>query len=279
MRVHWQTFEQDGQLVEAQVFRSDTPSEKLVLFCPGFPGLGATMFEQRHAGELVRNGFDVAVIKHAGTRLDNPLTPATVNNSQRLADARAKGETHLGGGPSTMANWLREPLIVLQNLHVNYGDIRVIGNSFGAISALWSLTRREAPLQHVTKLVCYAGAQGLDNGPSGAMSIWQPIYVDNPLFWTFITLDGAQAVHDTMKMAYADIADDAADLPQHIDIQYLVVKADEILPLKFTEDYKAHIGGRGTIVIDDIDVAYPAYNMRAHDTPDYPTEKLLELLK
>lgn len=278
MRVHWQKFEQGGQIVETQMFRSDAPVKKLVLFCPGFPGLGASMFEQRHAGELVRQGYDVAVIKHAGTRLDNPLSPATVNNAQRLADARKDGDTHLGGGPSTMVHWLNEPLIVLQNLHVNYAEILVIGNSFGAVSALWSLCQGEAPLQHVTKLLCYAGAQGVDNGAEGVMSIWQPIYLENPLFWNFVTLDSPQSIHDTLKAAYAYIADYAPKLPETIDIQYLVVERDEILPLRFTQDFKAHMGGRGTIVMDDIDVAYPAYNMRAHDTPDYPTDKLLELL-
>jgi hypothetical protein len=279
MRVHWQTFENDGQIVEAQVFRPDAPSQKLVLFCPGFPGLGAGMFEQRHAAELVEHGYDVAVIKHAGTRLDNPLTPSAINNAARLAQGRRNNETHVGGGPSTLAKWLKEPAIALQNLHVNYADIKIIGNSFGAVSTLWSLTEGHAPLQHISTLLLYAGAQGIDNGPAGIMSIWQPVHLANPFVTSVITLDSPQSIYDTLKKAYADIADKAASLPDHIAIKYLCVTADEILPRRFTDDFRAHIGGRGDIVMDDIDRAHPECVMRAHDTPDYPTDKLLELLQ
>ncbi|HEY8964241.1 MAG TPA: hypothetical protein VIN59_07255 [Alphaproteobacteria bacterium] len=278
MHVHWQTFEQDGQTVEAQVFHPDAPSQKLVLFCPGFPGLGAGMFEQRHAAELVEHGFDVVVIKHAGTRLDNPLTPSAVNNAARLAQGRKNKETHLGGGPSTLVKWLREPAIALQTLHVNYADIVVIGNSFGAVSALWSLTIGGAPTANIRTLLLMAGAQGLDNGPTGIMSIWQPTALSNPFIASVVTLDSPQSIHDTLKNAYADIADKAASLPDHIVLKYLCVTADEILPRRFTDDFRAHLNNRGEIIMDDIDQAHPECAMRAHDTPDYPTDKLLELL-
>ncbi len=52
MKVTWHKF--DG--VEAQVFEPDAGSSAAILFCPGFPGMGATIFEQRHAAALVEEG-------------------------------------------------------------------------------------------------------------------------------------------------------------------------------------------------------------------------------
>jgi len=279
MHVHWQTFEQDGQTVEAQVFHPDTPSQKLILFCPGFPGLGATIFEQRHAAELAEQGYDVVVIKHAGTRLDSGFGPMALNNAARLAQGRRDGEVHLGGGPSSVAAWLREPAIALQNLHVNYADITVIGNSFGAVAALWSLLVGGAPAQAIHRLILMAGAQGVDSGAEGIMRIWNPVFLANSVIAQSISVDSPDSIVATMESAYADINHRAADLPAHIALTYLVVSNDELLSLKDTEAFKNDVmKGRGDIVIDDMETAYPIIGLTAHYMPNYPTNKLLELL-
>ncbi len=281
MRVDWQTFTRGDQRVEAQFFSPDGVPERLILFCPGFPGRGGTMFEQRHAGALAETGAVVCVIKHAGTRIDGPDAPFMINNGARLMRARKNNETHIGGGPSTVARWLDEPAIVLDALRDAFPRIDVIGNSFGAVSALWSLTRTGAPLDKIGALLLYAGAQGVDSDPiKGIMRIWNPIFLATPAIWEKITLDSPISIAATMKEAYGDIAAKAAMLPAHIRLRYLVVTADELLKVADSEHFRDSImQGRGELHLDTLDRAYPSHGLLAHDTPDYPTEKLMELLQ
>ena len=157
MIVSWKTFESHGRQVEAQVWEPAQPTDKCIIFCPGFPGAGATVFEQRHAAALADAGYALVVLRHKGTRLDGPHAPAMVNNASRLS----LGGTHIGGGPATINEWLAEPLTALRVLAAEYAHIDIIGNSFGALSSLWSLTRADAPLDNVRHLVLLAGAQGV----------------------------------------------------------------------------------------------------------------------
>jgi|GEM_PF-1279738 len=281
MQVTWQKFHEDGQTVEVQFYAPDGPSSKLILMCSGFPGMGGTRFEQRHAAALCEfKKHTVGIIKHAGTRLDVPDAPYMVNNAARLMEGRQKGETHLGGGPSTVAHWLREPWIVLNQLRDAFAHFDIIGNSFGAISAFWSLIQPGAPLAKVKNLLCLAGGQGVDSDPvNGIMRIWNPLFLSNPAIWDKVTLDTPLSICATLKAAYADIADKAADLPAHIAIKYMVVTADELLKVSDTEHFRDRVmKGRGELILNTTDRAYPAHGLLAHDTPDLPPEKLMELL-
>ena len=152
MKLSWHRF--DG--AEAQVFEPYAGSGKVILFCPGFPGMGGTVFEQRHAAALVEEGYAVYVIKHKGTKLSGALAPVLVNNAARLAQGRRIGETHIGGGSATIMEWMTEPLRALRVLHTAYDSIHVIGNSFGALSSLWSMTEKDAPASKVKSLLLYA---------------------------------------------------------------------------------------------------------------------------
>lgn len=281
MQVTWKKFQKDGQTVEVQFFAPESLSHKFVLMCSGFPGMGATRFEQRHAAALAENGITVGVIKHAGTRLDAPDAAFMVNNAARLMEARQKGETHLGGGPSTMAAWLKEPQIVLDALRNAFARIDIIGNSFGAVAALWSLTQEDAPLDKIQSLLLYAGAQGVDTDPiQGIMRVWNPMFLAAPAIAERIEIDAPMTASMTMKDAYAHIAAKSGDLPAHINLKYLVVTGDEILKVSDSEDFRDTVmKGRGEIVLNTTCRAYPAHGLLAHDTPDYPTEKLMELLQ
>ena len=281
MQVTWQTFESNGQIVEAQFYAPNGKSDRLVLMCSGFPGMGGTRFEQRHAAALAESGMTLGVIKHAGTRIDTPDGPFMLNNAWRLMQARAKGEKHLGGGPSTVANWLKEPQIILNALRDAFARIDIIGNSFGGVSALWSLIQSDAPLDKIQTLLFYAGAQGVDTDPvHGIMRVWNPAFLAHPALADKIDIDAPMSVNLTMKNAYEDIAAKAGDLPAHINIKYLVVTGDELLKVGDSEHFRDKVmKGRGEIILDTISRAYPAHGLLAHDTPDYPTDKLMELLQ
>jgi pimeloyl-ACP methyl ester carboxylesterase len=276
MKVNWAIF--DG--VETQVFEPEGGSSSAILFCPGCPGMGGTVFEQRHAAALVAEGYSVYVIKHKGTRLSGAMAPVMVNNAGRLMQGRKKGETHLGGGAAMMDEWMVEPLALLNALDPLFSHIHVIGNSFGALSALWSLTHESAAIGKVRSVLLYAGAQGVDDGSEDSiMRIWQPAFLMVPRLTDKVTLNDPFDVVATLKQVYGALPARAKNLPVDIAITYLVVERDEILRLADTEKFKAAIGGRGKIVIDTVDHAWPLDGLLAHDTPNYKTEDLLELIR
>lgn len=278
MIVDWQIF--DG--VEVQVFKPDAPSNKAILFCPGFPGAGAIVFEQRHAGALTQEGFCVYVIHHKGTKLTGGFAPFMVNNAARLQRAYKNEETHLGGGLADISAWMVEPLKVLQGLDELFDDIRVIGNSYGAISALWSLTQEDAPIDAVKSLLLYAGAQGTieDAAEASITRRWADDVRLMPHVAPKVEFDTSRPFASVFKDVYEKLPDRVKErLPERIRLTYLVVEKDEILTMQDTENFKAAIGGRGEIVIDTVDHAWPEAFLLAHDTPNFRTQDLLELIR
>ena len=281
MRMHWTVFQHGDDHVEGQIWEPEQPTDKVVLFCPGYPGMGAPHFEQRHAGTLVQAGFAVVVLRHCGTRLNSPTAPAMVNNAGRLRHGREHNQTHLGGGPSTVKYWLGEPWIALQTLTNVYKNIYIWGSSFGAVSALWSLTTPGAPLKNIRQVLLVAGAQGIvDPDPAkDIMRIWKTEYMNVPRITDKVSLVSAEDDCKSLAHAYKHLPERVRNLPHDIHLTYLVVSNDEIVTLGDSERFKAAIGGHGEIVIDGLDKAYMEHGLMAHDMPDYPTEKLLALIK
>lgn len=276
MKVSWHKF--DG--AEAQVFEPEAGTHSAILFCPGFPGMGATVFEQRHAAALADEGYAVYVLKHKGTKLSGALAPVLVNNASRLMAGRKINESHIGGGPASIEEWMTEPLKALKVLHTAYTDIRVIGNSFGALAALWSMTEKDAPIHHVKSLLLYAGAQGTDDeSEDSIMRLWLPEFLMASRITDKVTLNDPFDMVATLKKAYAVLPERVKELPPSIALTYLVVDRDELLRLNDTKRFQAAIGGRGEIVIDTEDHAWIEHGLLAHDTPNYKTEDLLKLIR
>jgi pimeloyl-ACP methyl ester carboxylesterase len=276
MIVRWQKW--NG--VEAQSFEPERGASDAILFCPGFPGMGGTVFEQRHAAALAELGFAVIVIKHKGTKLSGALAPVMVNNGARLMAGRKAGETHIGGGAATIDEWLDEPFHVLNQISKNYGQIHVIGNSFGALSALHSVTRAGAPLENVSSILLYAGAQGMDDGTEdGIMRLWKPEYMMATRITEKVTLNDPFDIEKTLAGVYRDLPLKVRGLPAEIKISALVVAQDELLRRADSDAFNAAIGGRMKIVMDSVDHAWPAHGLLAHDTPNYTTEDLIKLIE
>ncbi len=277
MKVTWQKF----GWVEVQVFEPQTPSNKAILFCSGLPGIGATVFEQRHASALCDHGYCVLVIKHKGAKLAGAFAPSFINNASRLMEGRTKNETHLGGGAAKMDDWLNEPIHVLNVIADKFDDIHLIGNSFGAISALYTLTRHDVNLSNVKSLLFMAGAQGVwvDGDEVGIARIWKPEYLALPHITQKVEILDPVGACERLREVYLELPQKVKALPEHIKFTYLVVEQDEILRLTDTQAFQAAIGGRGTIVMDTIDHAWPEAGLSAHYTPNYKTEDLMKLIE
>lgn len=277
MKVHWQK----RDWVETQVFTPDDPARECILFCPGFPGLGGAMFEQRHAAALVDAGYDAHVIHHKGTRTTSALAPFGINNASRLQSAWENGETHLGGGAATADELFIEPLIVLKSIAGHYDSIHIIGNSFGALTSLWSLTDPNAPVNKVRTLILLAGAQGVDDGSDTCvMRIWKPEFMDMPRIADQIEVLNTPVAIAALKKLYNALPERVVKgLPAHIALTYIVMEHDEILRPSDTDAFRAAIGGRGDVILDKDERGYPAYLLGAHETPNLRTHTFLRLIR
>lgn len=281
MRVHWTVFQQGDKHVEGQIWEPDQATDKVILFCPGYPGMGALHFEQRHVAALVQAGFAVVVLRHNGTRLDSPSAPAMVNNAARLHHGRTHQQTHLGGGPSGVRQWLNEPWVALQTLDQVYKHIYLWGSSFGAVAALWSLTTPGAPLNKVRQVLLVAGAQGVvtDDPAQNIMRIWKAEFMTAARITdktAFLSVDDDILA---LENAYKFLPDRVKTLPEDITLTAVVVQKDEIVAPDDAARFNVATNGRCQIVIDEIDRAYPDYGLMAHDMPDYPTENFFALIK
>lgn len=276
MIVRWEILQSGGRHVEAQVWSPSKDTDKAILFCPGFPGAGATVFEQRHAAALAEAGYALYVLRHAGTRLDGPHAPGMVNNAARLA----RGGAHIGGGPATIDDWLLEPMTALAVLAERYAYVDVIGNSFGALSSLWSMTREGARIEKVRHLILLAGAQGVleDGGKTDVMRIWKPEFIGADRVTERVSLNDPADIAATLQAVYAELPAKVAALPAHIRMTALVVARDELLSRADADKFNAAIGGRCAVIVDEINQPYHAHGLLAHDMPDWRAGDLLALL-
>lgn len=277
MKVEWQKLD----WVEVQVFKSETPSGHAILFCPGYPGLGGAMFEQRHASALTHEGYDLYVIHHKGTRTGGAMAPASINNGKRVQDAWENNENHIGGGAVTGEELLNEPSIALKAIADKYEAIHIIGNSFGALSSLWSLTSDGAPIDKVKSLVLLAGAQGINDGTDECvMRLWKPEFMAQPRYTEQFEVKDIPGAIVTIKKAYDELPKRVMEkLPAHVKLTYVVIEKDEILRLSDTLAFQKAIEGRGEIIIDKEEQGFPAYMIGAHYTPNYKTRDLLKVIR
>lgn len=263
------------------MFEPETPTQKAILFCSGLPGMGATVFEQRHAAALCDHGYCVLVIKHKGARLTGAFAPCFINNASRLMEGRAKNESHLGGGAANIQEWLDEPRHVLNVISVKFKNVYMIGNSFGAISALYALTCDNVDLSNIKSVLFLAGAQGVwvDGDEMGIARIWKPAYLAMPHITQKVEILDPVGACARLREVYLELPEKVKVLPEHIKLTYLVVAQDEILRLADTQAFQAVIGGRGKIVMDTDDHAWPEAGLMAHDTPNFKTEDLIGLIE
>jgi len=277
VKVAWQK----TRWAEAQVFEPEAGAREAIVFCPGFPGMGAAIFEQRHAAALVAEGYAVYVIHHKGTRLNRALSASSVNNGWRWQQALEAGETHLGGGPVRMEELLDEPQGVLKDMEGLYESIHVVGNSFGALAALKSLTEEGAAIDSVRSIVLLAGAQGVDDGTDECVMnrVWKAAYMELPAITDQIEVADTQNAIETLRDIYNALPGRVLkNLPESIPLFYVVVEKDEILRLQDTLDFQKAIEGRGEIIMD-YDEGWPSHGLTPHYTANYRTSSLLKLIR
>lgn len=284
--MEWKRFKSGNQTVDARVIHPHSESGDLILFCPGFPGGGATIYEQAHADQVVVHNYTQIVLRHNGTILDGPKSDFMLNNIQYPKATTHHHDGWIGGKPSSIAGWLIEPQTVLEEVGFSYSNIYVLAHSFGAVALLNSLANLHENGSHILDKVqavaLLAPALGVLEGKEeeNIMRIWHEDFLTSSAVLEKVALeDDPPSIQMAMKNIYRFLPQRVASLPGHIRFNLLHVARDEYIREEDVRGFAAACK-RGDVVIDTIDHPHKAHGgIDAHDMPDYPTEMLLQLIE
>lgn len=285
-RAEWKRFHSGDRHAAARIIHPAHESGDLILFCPGFPGGGASLFEQRHASQIIAENFVLAVLRHNGTFLDGAFAEEMLNSSQFPKAVPSALDRWIGGKPARFADWLMEPQTVLEDIATAFTNIYLIGHSFGclaALNALANLNENGHPaMGRVKSCLCLAPALGTLEGDdaNNVMHLWGDDALNDPSVLERVDLaDGPEFARAILREVYETLPDRVVALPPQLDLIFVQVAHDEIVREKDVRNFMTACG-RGRFVLDEIDHPMRGHHpVNAHDMPIYPTELLLEQIE
>jgi pimeloyl-ACP methyl ester carboxylesterase len=260
----WKHYRSGEHKAEARIVHSPIESGDLVVFVPGFPGGGATLYEQRHADLIRSEEYSQIIVRHNGTRLDGPYADEMLNVRQFPNAVPHRDGAFIGGAASSITEWLSEPQTVLEAAGPAFTSITVIGHSFGALAVLHSLCALQEQgkpvLDRVRKCILLAPTLGLVKGaPDDIMNrVWAPEFIESSAVADRIALDGTDQVRADLTAAYQTLPERVKQLPGHVSLVFVHVEHDEYLRQSDVEEFMEASGGAGRLVLDTFDRYDPA---------------------
>ena len=113
----WVSLNSPSGSVEGKLHLSQNNNKKLLIYEPGYPGDGSTRLEHLWLEKLLQKGFSVVAVRHSGTIINGKHSNTYLNCPERQSRAMEDGQETLGNKQTyTIADWLKEPLIVLESL-------------------------------------------------------------------------------------------------------------------------------------------------------------------
>ncbi len=218
----WKHFTSKGRKAQGRLIHAPQESGDLIIFCPGFPGGGATLFEQRFADRLRVEEYSLLALRHNGTRLDSETADFMLNRRQFPKAVPFHDGQLIGGGTSSLAEWLTEPQTALESIGAEYTGITVIGHSFGAVTALNSLANlNEAGhsiLERVRKCIFLAPAVGVlrEHDDDVMDTLWNANFIASDMVTERVALNSPAEILQDLRCVYETLASRAAQLPQEI---------------------------------------------------------------
>jgi hypothetical protein len=286
-RIEWKKFHTAEHSVEGRMIRPEHESGDLVLFCPGFPGGGATIYEQRHSETITKENFSQIIIRHNGTILNGEYSDAMLNKRQfPNVLPHHREHNYLGAKLPTIEDWLLEPQTVLEDIGCNYTNIYIYAHSFGAVAALHSIANlneiNHPVIARIKTCICMAPALGTLEGSEteNIMRVWQDGYTVSEMITGRVVFDERNNLKTSMRNIYQELPERISKLSGKLSIVMLHVAQDEYIREKDIRDFCKESGHEDSFMLDEIDRYIPTHGgMDAHDMPVYPTELLLELIE
>lgn len=285
LTAEWKYFHSGTRKAEGRLIHAPQDSGDLILFCPGFPGAGSSLFEQRFVEAFCIEEYAQVYLRHNGTRLDSSTADEMLNTRQFPKAIPFHDGEWIGGAPSSVAEWLAEPQTVIEDFGAEYTGITVLAHSFGAVAALHSLANlHEAGhsiLERVRKVICLAPAVGLlkDHADDVMDTLWVSEFLADSSVTDRVTLNGVDAIRSDLKATYQTLAARVKNLPAHIEKIFVHVERDEYIRGHDVEEFAQSVGENTQFLMDPFDRHDPRLIYAAHDMPNYPIQTLLDLVE
>lgn len=281
----WKHLASGSSRAEGRLILAPRESGDLILFCPGFPGGGATLFEQRYAEILQKEEYSLFTLRHNGTRLDTDVADFMLNRRQFPKAVPFHDGDYIGGASSSIAEWVTEPQTVLETLGAEYTNITVIGHSFGAVAALYSLINLNNAshriLERINRCILLAPAVGLlrEYDDDVMDTLWHPEFIASEIVTERVALNAPESILQDLRNAYVSLRDGAKQLPTGMKKIFVHVERDEYVRYQDVEEFANYIDPDSIFMVDKFERRDPRHGLDAHDMPNFPQQSLLDLIE
>ncbi len=284
----WLELKTKSGSVEGVLHLPPQPNGSILLFEPDFPGDASTRLEQLWATNLVENGYTIFAARHNGTIINGQHSDIYLNCPERQVQAKAKDQEILGEKDSpTMADWLKEPLVMMEAFAPFYQEVVLAGHSFGALATLFSLidfSKQNPELtSHIRRFVSLAGAVGRFIGDGeGPMKGWH-MYVDTDAVRAKVKIGSKDENLEALRDAYIKIHEQASFFPVDMDFLFVVPwgneegTMDELVPPEEALDMISSLG-RGHLILDQGEQSDVHSGRLVHDMHNLRPDSLVQLL-
>lgn len=285
---YWVGLRTKSGSVEGKLYLPQQPNGSVLLFEPGFPGDGSTRLDQLWASSLVENGYTIFAARHNGTIINGQYSNTYLNCPERQEPAKTKGQEILGEKDNpTIADWIKEPLVMMEAFASSHQEVILAGHSFGALATLSSLmdfAKQNPELAgRIKRFVSLAGTVGRFRSDDEApMKGWGE-YVDTNANRTKVRIGDKDENLKTLRDTYVKIHEQTTLLPENIDFLFVVPwgnekgTTDELVPPVEALDMLATLG-KGYFILDQKEKADEASGRLAHDMDNLKPETLVQLL-
>jgi|GEM_PF-1090148 len=150
-RGKWLKIEKSQHQVEGAIYEPESPNGETIVFVPGSPGDSVVWFENRDLPWLLKEGYQVFVVRHGGVKI-NDHTKGVVNNEKR-----GQYSEHIGDAEMQITEWMREPELAIEYFFEN--KLTVISHSLGGLAVGNSLIElgKKQKLENLQKWINLSG--------------------------------------------------------------------------------------------------------------------------
>lgn len=237
---YWAGLRTKSGSVEGKLYLPKQSNGSILLFEPGFPGDASSRLDHLWARELVDNGYTIFAARHNGTIINGEYSDTYINSPEKQQEAKENGQEVLGERDNpTIADWLKEPLVMMEAFTSQFESVVLAGHSFGGLAMFSSLVdfSKDNPdlARKIRRVVSLAGTVGRHRTDGEyPMKDWD-VYMDTENARKKVRIGNVEDNLNSLRSAYIKIHNEADSLPS--DIPYLfvmvfgVVKKIQRIPL------------------------------------------------
>lgn len=285
---YWSGLRTKSGFVEGKLYLPKQSNDSILLFEPGFPGDASSRLDHLWARSLVDNGYTIFAARHNGTIINGEYSDTYINSPEKQQEAKEKGQEVLGEKDNpTIADWLKEPLVMMEAFTSQFENIVLAGHSFGGLATFSSLVdfAKDNPelAKRVRRVVSLAGTVGRHRTDGEyPMKDWD-VYMDTETVRKKVRIGDLQNNLNALRNAYIKIHSDASFLPKDTDFLFVMVwgddkdSTDSLVPPIEALDMIPTLG-KGYLILDKGEKTDDASGKLAHDMDNLKPETLVQLL-